>query len=57
MMPVKFRTQFTVSGRRIMDDAFFLDQLVDYMTVLEEASQASQELECQSQMSREWSHR
>ena len=56
MMLVKFRTQFAVSGRCIMDDAFSLDQLVDYMTVLEEASQASQKLEHRSQTSREWSH-
>ena len=55
MMPVNFRTQFAVSGRRIMDDTFSLDQLVDYMTVLEEASQALWELEHQSQTSREWS--
>ena len=39
-----------------MDDAFSFDQLVDYMTILEEASQASRELECRSQMSQEWSH-
>ena len=55
MMSVKFQTQFAISGRRIMDNAFSLDQLVDYMTVLEEASQALRKLECQNQMSREWS--
>ena len=40
-----------------MDDTFSLDQLVDYMTVLEEASQALWELDHQSQTSREWSRR
>ena len=45
MMPVKFRTQFAVSGWCITDTAFCLDQLVDYMTVLEEASKASHEIE------------
>ena len=34
MMPVKFRTQFAVSGQHITDTAFSLDHLVDYMTVL-----------------------
>ena len=41
MMPVKFQTQFAISGQCITDDTFSLDQLVDYMTILEEASQAS----------------
>ena len=45
MMLVIFRTQFATSGQHIMDDAFSLDQLVDYMAILEEASQASREME------------
>ena len=49
MMPVKFRTQFAVSGQHITDTAFSLDQLVDYMTVLEEASKASCEIKCCNQ--------
>ena len=56
MMLVKFRTQFAISGRHITDDTFSLDQLVDYMTVLEEVSQASWELEHQNQTNQEWSH-
>ena len=52
MMPVKFRTQFAVSGQCITDAAFSLDQLVDYMTVLEEASKASREIECCNQGNR-----
>ena len=46
MMPVKFWTQFAVIGWCITDAAFSLDQLVDYMTVLEEASKASRKIEC-----------
>ena len=53
MTPVKLRTQFAISGERITDAAFSLDQLVDYMTVLEEASRASRELECRNQANRE----
>ena len=49
MMPVKFRTEFAVSGWHITDTVFSLDQLVDYMTVLEEASKASHEIECRNQ--------
>ena len=49
MMPVKFRTQFAVIGWCITDAAFSLDQLVDYMTVLEEASKASHEIEHRNQ--------
>ena len=49
MMLVKFCTQFAVSGRHITDDTFSLDQLVDYMTILEEVSQASRELEHRNQ--------
>ena len=45
MVPVKFRTQFAVSGWRISDAAFSLDHLVDYMTVLEEASKASRNID------------
>ena len=55
MMLVKFITQFAISGRCITDDTFSLDQLVDYMTILEEASQASWELERQNQTNQEWS--
>ena len=40
MMRVKFQAQFAISGSCITDDTFSLDQLVDYMTILEEASQA-----------------
>ena len=32
MMPVKFRTQFAVSGQHITDAAFSLDHLVDYIS-------------------------
>ena len=45
MMPVKFWTQFAVIGWCITDAAFSLDQLVDYMTVLEEASKSSRKIE------------
>ena len=45
MMPVKFQPQFAVIGWCITDAAFSLDQLVDYMTVLEEASKASRKIE------------
>ena len=48
MMPVKFRTQFAVSGQCITDTAFSLDHLVDYMTVLEEANKASCNIECRN---------
>ena len=45
MMPVKFRTQFAVSGQDRTDAAFSLDHIVDYMTVLEEASKASHDID------------
>ena len=49
MMPVRCRTQFAVSGQCITDAVFSLDQLVDYMTVLEEASKASHEIKHHNQ--------
>ena len=53
MMPVKFRTQFAVSGWRITDAAFSLDHLVDYMTVLEEASKASCDIDHHNEANRD----
>ena len=52
MMPMKFRTQFAVSGQHITDAAFSLDHLIDYMTVLEEASKAFRDIERRNQANR-----